>query len=337
MNIRLAVAQDEADRTSERIKFVFDRKVAENEIISGKIPLGYKVENKKLVIDEEGAEIVRFAFDTYLALRSKRATAFRMKATYGDKFTYRVIDVMLKNEKYIGKYRSNCGYCPPIIEKSVFEEAARINKVGASRCLSSREQYFYIFSGLVFCPVCGLRLSGCGMSRDTYDYHYYRCNRNVIDNTCSCKTKVNEARLEKYLLENIAEEVEKYRVEYELGIKKTKKPTVSKKTIEGKLARLRELYINELIEIDDYKKEYDSLHSELKKIESQLEEKEKDFSQLEALLQSDFRDMYSSLDNEGKRDLWGTIIEKIIQNEAGGYDIFLSKFLYLYYIAIWTG
>ena len=324
VNIRLAVAQDEADRTSERIKFVFDRKVAENEIISGKIPLGYKVENKKLVIDEEGAEIVRFAFDTYLALRSRRATAFRMKATYGDKFTYRVVDVMLKNEKYIGKYRNNHGYCPPIIEKSVFEEAARINKVGASRCLSDREQYFYIFSGLLFCPVCGRRLGGVGMNKETFNYRYYRCNKYALDKACTHKTKVNEAKLEKYLLENIAEEVEKYRVEYELSIKKAKKPTISKKVIEGKLARLRELYINELIEIDDYKKEYDSLHSELKKIESQLEEKEKDFSQLEALLQSDFRDMYSLLDNEGKRALWGTIIEKIIQNEAGGYDIFFK-------------
>ena len=324
VNIRLAVAQDEADRTSERIKFVFDRKVAENEIISGKIPVGYKVEDKKLVIDEEGAEIVRFAFDTYLALRSKRATAFRMKAAYGDKFTYRMVDVMLKNEKYIGKYRNNHRYCPPIIEKSVFNEAQRINEAGASRGVSKDKQYFYIFSGLVFCPVCGCRLSGCGSSKIGVSYRYYRCSRYAINRLCTYKHKTNEAKLEKYLLDNIAEEVEKYRVEYELSIKKTKKPAVSKKAIEGKLARLRELYINELIEIDDYKKEYDSLHSELKKIESQLEEKEKDFSQLEALLQSDFRDMYSSLDNEGKRALWGTIVEKIIQNEAGGYDIFFK-------------
>ncbi len=324
VNIRLAVAQDEADRTSERIKFVFERKVAENEIISGTIPLGYRVENKKLVIDEEGAEIVRFAFDTYLALRSKRATAFKMKAIYGNKFTYKVVDTLLKNEKYIGKYRNNREYCPPIIEKSIFEEATKINKTGASRCFSKREQYFYIFSGLLFCPACGRRLGGVGVNKETFNYRYYRCNRYALDKICSCKTKVNEAKLEKYLLDNIAEEVEKYRVEYELNIKIAKKPTFNKTAIEGKLARLRELYINELIEIDDYKKEYESLHSELKKIESQIGKKEKDFSQLEALLQSDFRDMYASLDNEGKRALWCTIIEKIIQNEGGGYDIFFK-------------
>lgn len=60
LNIRLAVAQDEADRTSERIKFVFQKKIQDCEYISGNPAPGYKVENKRLVIDEEEAKIVRF-------------------------------------------------------------------------------------------------------------------------------------------------------------------------------------------------------------------------------------------------------------------------------------
>ena len=42
LNIKLSIAQDESDRTSERIKFVFDSKVKRGEVISGKVPLDRK-------------------------------------------------------------------------------------------------------------------------------------------------------------------------------------------------------------------------------------------------------------------------------------------------------
>ena len=42
-NIMLAVAEQEADRVSDRIKFVFEDKKSRGEPTSGKIPYGYKV------------------------------------------------------------------------------------------------------------------------------------------------------------------------------------------------------------------------------------------------------------------------------------------------------
>ena len=326
INIRLAVAQDEADRTSERIKFVFDRKVAESQIISGRVPLGYKKDGNKLVIDEEGAEVVRRAYDLYLSLRSRRATIYQMRDEYGTDITYRMIEVMLSNEKYIGKYRDNLNYCPAIIEKSVFDEAQVIRKAGALRSQSSRDDYFYIFSGLVCCPICGFKLGGCsGRNKDhSVFYRYYRCVRFFNDKTCSNNHYISERKIEKYLLENISEEVAKYKVEYELSIKKRKKPPISKRTIENKLAKLRELYINDLIAMADYKKEYDALNVELKKIETVPEDDEKDFGKLEALLSSGFENMYHTLDNKAKRALWHTIIEKIVKRDDGGFDIFFK-------------
>lgn len=326
INIRLAVAQDEADRTSERIKFVFDRKVVESQIISGRVPLGYKVEDKRLVIDEAGAEVVRRAYDLYLSLRSRRATIYQMRDEYGPDLTYRMIEVMLSNEKYIGKYRDNLNYCPAIIEKSVFNEAQAIRKEGALRSQSSRDDYFYIFSGLVCCPICGLKLGGCsGRNKErTAFYRYYRCVHYYNDKSCSNNYYISERKIEKYLLENISEEVAKYKVEYELSIKKRKKPPVNKRTIENKLAKLRELYINDLIAIEDYKKEYDALNAELKKIETVPEDDEKDFGKLEVLLSSGFENMYYTLDNKAKRALWHTIIEKIVKRDDGGFDIFFK-------------
>lgn len=326
INIRLAVAQDEADRTSERIKFVFDRKVTESEVISGRVPLGYKKEGKHLVIEEEGAELVRDVFSRYLILRSKRAVALQFRKKYGERISYGVVGTMLSNEKYIGKYRDNHNYCPAIIDKKTFEEAKAVASAGACRSSSDKADYFYIFSGLLVCPRCGHKLSGCKSGTNKYNkiYYYYRCNSFVFNNDCKFDKRVSESKLEKYLLENIAEEAKKYKVDYELSLRKKIKPATNKRTIEGKLARLRNLYINELIEIEDYKKEYDLLNKELQELAELSVESEKDFSKLESLLAADFKTMYYSLDNQRKRALWHTIIEKIAPQEDGGYQIFFK-------------
>ena len=53
LNIRLSIAQDEADRTSERIKFVFKDKVNRGEAIGYLFPLGYRKEGKSLQLTQK--------------------------------------------------------------------------------------------------------------------------------------------------------------------------------------------------------------------------------------------------------------------------------------------
>ena len=59
INIRLSVAQDESDRDSDRIKFVFDSKVARGETLVGpqSLPLGLTVKDKHVVPAPETAAI----------------------------------------------------------------------------------------------------------------------------------------------------------------------------------------------------------------------------------------------------------------------------------------
>ena len=320
VNIRLAVAQDEADRTSERIKFVFERKVAESQIISGRLPIGYKIENNKLVIDEEGAAIVRRVFDLYLTLRSKRATAFQISKETGRTVTWDVITTMLSNKRYIGEYRDNPDYCPPIIDSTLFGEAQAIMESQPFRSYTTKKCYFYIFSGLLICPICGGKLCGSTNRR----YHYYRCMRHNTDKICEFSKTITEIKIEKYLLENIAKDAAEYKVSYELSRPLKKKPTTTRQTIEGKLSKLRELYVNDLINLADYKREYESLNNELKNLTLATDDSEKDFSNLNALLSSDFESIYQTLDNKSKRALWYTVIEKIEVTKDGKFHIFFK-------------
>ena len=68
VNIMLAVAQDEADRTSERIKAVFDSKRKRGEVVSGSVPPGVKIENKKHVVDPDVAPMVQDIFQFFISI-----------------------------------------------------------------------------------------------------------------------------------------------------------------------------------------------------------------------------------------------------------------------------
>ena len=82
LNIKLSIAQNESDQTSDRIKFNFDNMIKNGRAIVGKqaLPLGYRVggteKNKKIVKDENEAKIVVDMFKNIKITRSIRKTLF---------------------------------------------------------------------------------------------------------------------------------------------------------------------------------------------------------------------------------------------------------------------
>lgn len=334
LNIRLAVAQDEADRTSERIKFVFEKKIQDGEYLSGKLTFGYKVENKHLVIDEEEAKVVRFVFETYLKLKSKRATVFATKREFQRDFTYKTINHIFTNEKYIGKFRGNENYCDSIISKELFDavqKQLKERRMRYSYSTSSKTNYNYIFSGIVRCNVCGACLTGNKFSKTSKKtgeknfFKYYRCPHYYLQKACSNNHNISEREIEKYLVENILQKLKDYKIEYQLKQKSKKTPNLdSRKNIENKIKRLQTLYVNELIELEEYKKQYSKLKDELSQFEI-IEEKEKDFTEIDNILSSDFESIYNQLTTLNKRIFWQSIIEKIIPTEDRKvFNIFLK-------------
>lgn len=70
VNIMLSVAQDEADRTSERIKFINDGKRAKGQPAGSKAPLGYIIKDRQYQIDNDTADAARDMFAAYIKLQS---------------------------------------------------------------------------------------------------------------------------------------------------------------------------------------------------------------------------------------------------------------------------
>lgn len=323
VNIRLAVAQDESDRTSERIKFVFDKKVQDGEAIWGQPPFGYKIENKKLIKDKNKEAFVNECFEQYKILRSVNALTNFMNQKYNKKIsysTYRNI-VKINIDYYSGIYKNNKKFFPPYLNEDEYKEIQSINNSSKNRF--GGKTYNYIFVGLLRCADCGLIMGSAGHSlnpNNGYVYRYYKCRRGSFS-VCTNKLRMQEAKIENYLLEHIKDEVNKYKVTYELEKKQPiKRPISSKNNIEKKIKRLRKIYLDGLIELEDYKKEYLELQNQLEKVKQEIQEykkiEEKDFSELEAILQSDFKNMYEQLDNLEKRALWQSIIKSIYIKDA---------------------
>lgn len=325
LNIRLSVNQDEADRTSERIKFVFEKKVADGEVISGSCPLGYMIEGKKLVLDPEMSHIAKAAFDVYIKARSRMAVVRHIRNVYGYEINYNTVYSMLSNTMYYGSYRGNNEYCEPLISKAQFDKAQDIMKKNyIKRTPSGR---IYLFSGLLKCGTCGRALSGT-FSKNPRDpeggYYYYRCGSAVRNLDCDNRKRVPEEFIEKYLLDNIVAELGRFKVEYNLRQSAPIKPMVDKKKIERKLERLKELYINELIDLDTYKADFEVYKTQLDSLNVNKEESKVDFEELENILSGDFIEMYHSLDKEDKQDLWLSLLESVEVTEEREISIFFE-------------
>ena len=160
--------------------------------------------------------------------------------------------------------------------------------------------------------------------------HYYICKKSLT-NICDNKIHLSELNLENYLLNNIINiinvEIKKYEVE---NIeKKNQKEKISKaekiKIVKNKMGKIANLYLEEIIDIDYYKKEYEKLKLELENIENEKENELKkiDYTSLKKFLDKDFSSVYNTLDNKEKRELWLSIIDRIVFNSKKDIQISL--------------
>lgn len=89
-----------------------------------------------------------------------------------------------------------------------------------------------------------------------------------------------------------------------------------KAVLKRKLTKLKELYVNDLIDIEEYKKDFQIYSAALQQLPDPVAEQPPDFSAVEKLLQNDFKTIYDTLTREEKRTLWRSAIKEIrVDNE----------------------
>ena len=322
LNVVLSIGQNEVDTTSERIRFVNEASIRQGKLIFGdaNMPLGYKsgtVDGRKCMVKDPDTEhMVEDLFRYFQKHQSKTGTVKYMQDKYDTDFSYSMLRTMLSSEFYKGTYRG-FPYCPAYLTEQEWNKLQVISQKNVKHTPSGR---IYLFSGLMHCPVCGQKLAGTGCSsiinRKTGEkrtYCYYRCNKAMVDRLCENRHRVSQNLIEKYLLDNLSTEYKKYQIRYE-RIQEQKRKAKNTRTpdkLQKELERLNFLFQKSRIEWDYYNKEYERIEQELKSLHEIHPEPQKDYSDLEELLKTDFKSMYQKLTPENQRSFWRSTIKEI--------------------------
>lgn len=316
INQMLSFAQFECENTSQRILRVFDYKKAKREVLSGKIPFGYMIKDKHLVPDPDKAPIVRQVFDMY-ATTGKMCETMRKTQGLGLPKTQRAFKWLLKNRKYIGEAYGDSSYCEPIIDRATFDKVQYLLTMNVKKS----QKNTYIFSGLTYCKDCGRKMTGTTDRYKDKRYPLYRCMYHYRPlPVCGNSKSLNERKLEEYLvknLENLAfEKVEVGEsadtIDYAKLIESTEK----------KMSRLKDLYVNELLTLGEYKKDLDEYQrqiAEYKREMSQHQSAGRD--KLKELIGQNLSDWYWTLEPHEKRTLWRGVIKEIRFGSDKSIDI----------------
>ena len=181
-NVYIGLAEYYSAELSQKVK----RGLHENRIkglcTSGTPPYGYKIIDKKAVIYEEEANVIKYIFTEYyngkvvpdiIADLTKHGILYK-----GKPFQNTSVYYMLRQEKYIGIARYSDGIYdnifPAIVDKRIFDDIQLMlenNKKG-SRSTDGN----FLLRGKLICGYCGRNLQGeSGTSRCGKICYYYTC------------------------------------------------------------------------------------------------------------------------------------------------------------------
>lgn len=302
----MAFAEFEAGNTALRINRTFDYKKTKREALSGCVPIGYKIEGKHIVPDPETADIAKQTFQTYLETGSIRKT-MRLMQGNGLPQTQGGFKHMLMNRKYIGEAYGIEGYFEPIIDKQTFETVQHMLRMN----VKANQVRNYVFSGMVWCADCGGKMTSRSGPKGNGRYKSYRCMYHYRPiPTCSNTKSINEQKLEKYLVENL-----KDLAFAEINVEDANKAKDYEKQIaatEKKMSRLKELYVNELINLDEYKRDMAAYKADIDDFKARMKKYEgSDKTALKDLVGTNLDEWYWTLTDVEKRELWGSVIDRI--------------------------
>ena len=275
----MSVSQNEIERTSERTKVGLAGAIKQGHLPS-QAPLGYKHENKKLVIDYSTKDVVVRIFELYYNGNSYQTISNILneeqvlgKTNWRDS----TITAILENEVYKGDfvhgkrtkhptYYENV--VEPLVSKEMWEDCQAQKKKNSR---AYQRTLTYLFLQKIRCPRCNNLMGGKATKKKNGNvYYYYYCN--------DCKLNLKENVIEEYF-ENFINEI----VEYDSVVNQFFLPMIKQKFDEpkellekeldkqnAKLDRIRKAYISGAFDLDEYNAEKKIVDEAISKIQSEL-------------------------------------------------------------------
>ena len=225
LNVLMSFAEFEREMIAERTRDKIAAARRRGKWTGGPVPLGYRVEDKKLVVVESEAQLVRDIFSLYLERRSALAVAQRLNETHrqtkqhtskkgrlrpGHGWGKDAVLRILKNPVYAGLMpygdETHDGEHEAIIDRATFRRVAAalerpVDKGGR------RQNPEYLLRGLLRCAHCGLAMTPASTTKPGgQTYRYYRCITKDKHGKSACESRpLPASAIEGYVVERIRE------------------------------------------------------------------------------------------------------------------------------------
>ena len=246
----------------------------------GTCPIGYKRENKKMVIDETTKDLVIRIFNMYLEGKSYQTIANILNnegipTQTNKKWKDTTIAKIISNKIYIGdfeKYKNiqeketvvYMNVVEPIISRAMFEDV-QIQKEKNQRAFC--RDRVYIFMQKMICPKCGKVMQCKGSGGKKKKYMYYHCNE--------CKIYLREDLIENLVMPFIMD-----LIEYDMTVKKYFYPILADKkerntekldkeisSLQSQKNRIKDAYVKGIVDVEEFSGEYRVIDEKLTLLE----------------------------------------------------------------------
>lgn len=207
-------AQEESRSVSENMKWRIKRDFEKGIIWGSKSCLGYKLENKQLILIPDEAEVVRMIFKLYIngngadtigkILQSKgikptRSKVWNRSSIMGILSNYNYTGDLILQKTYVENHLSkrkilNAGELDryivkdaheAIVSKDIFNQAQKVRKKQAQKINTGPYQEKRTFRGMMRCGICGKAYT----YRTTAHNEIWRCSLAVTKGSKACSAK----------------------------------------------------------------------------------------------------------------------------------------------------
>jgi site-specific DNA recombinase len=213
LNVLLSFAQFEREVIGERIRDKFAASRRKGMWMGGWAPLGYEVSDRKLVVNEKDAELVRSMFQRFLKTGSATILARQLiqegvRNKYGKLIDKGILYKLLNNPVYIGeavhKGVSYPGEHVAIIDRKVWDKVkAQFQINPRKRAGTARAQTPSLLKGLIFGPD-GVAMSPSHTRKKGRLYRYYVSQTVLKQGAADCPIgRVPAAEIEKIVIEQV--------------------------------------------------------------------------------------------------------------------------------------